>query len=55
MLAAVITDTKASVRWLPSSFESIVKYKTYERSDDIGVTSILKQFDIPLLERVLRK
>lgn len=54
LMAAAITDEKASVCDLPPSFESIVKTKKYVKTYEMNITGVLKEFDIPLLEKLLK-
>jgi len=53
LMAAAITDTTARVDCLPASFESVVRDKEYLKTNEINITGILKEFDIPLMEKII--
>ncbi len=55
LMTAGITDTTAEVSELPPSFESIVRDKFFVKPNQMNITGVLKEFDIPLLVKLLTK
>jgi len=55
LLAASITECTAEVFDAPISYEELVKNLDYQRNEREEVFGILEQFDIPFLEKKLKK